>query len=63
MEKDLLYYEIEEDEDNEVLTLPYYYVMYLDDEGRKHIATITNINYFNYIKDRFTLLEYKYITE
>lgn len=42
-----------DEEDTEVLVAPYYIVWYIDDEGRRHIATVTNESYLHYLEDRF----------
>lgn len=44
-----------------VIAPPYYRVMYVDDDGRKHIAEIKDASYLQYLKDRFTVLECKFI--
>ena len=45
----------------EVITPPYYKIIYIDDYGYKHLATIKDINYLTYLKDRFIILECKLV--
>ena len=42
---------------------PYYRVLYIDDQGNKHLATIAaqNVSYLNFLKDRFCILEVQVI--
>lgn len=51
------------DDEIEVIKPPYYRVMYIDDEGRKHLATVTHLTYLQYLKDRFTVVECTLVTE
>lgn len=39
-----------DEEREEVITPPYYKIMYIDDYGYKHLATIKDINYLTYLK-------------
>lgn len=50
-------------DDDEFMAIvpPYYRVMYIDDNGRKHIAEIKDASYLQYLKDRFTVVECKFI--
>lgn len=50
-----------DEEREEVITPPYYKIMYIDDCGYKHLATIKDINYLTYLKDRFIILECKLV--
>lgn len=52
---------IDFDDDYEVIVPPYYRVMYIDDEGRKHIAVVNNASYLQFLKDRFIVTECKFI--
>lgn len=50
-----------EEEEEMIIRPPYYRVLYKDDEGRTHLATVKDLNYFDYLKDRFFIIEYKFI--
>lgn len=50
-----------DDDEREVIVPPYYRVMYVDDEGRKHIAVVNDASYLRYLEDRFGLLDCKFI--
>jgi len=52
------YYDI--DEKIEILP-PYWWVEYVDDWGDKHIATIKNQNYLNYLETNFIIIDKKNI--
>lgn len=52
-----------DEEEYEVIKLPYYRVYYKDDWGQKHIATIKESGYLNFLIDRFTVISYSYIKE
>lgn len=60
MEK-LNYYDEEEKE--KVIAPPYYRVMYIDDEGRTHLATIKDKLYLQFLQDRFIIKECVYVAE
>lgn len=49
------------DEEEEVIVPPYYRVMYVDDCGYKHLATVKDINYLQFLKERFAVLECKLV--
>lgn len=49
------------DEDEVVLVPPYYVVIYVDDYGYKHIATVKDKVYLAYLKQRFIILECKIV--
>lgn len=49
------------DEDEVVLVPPYYVVIYVDDYGYKHIATVKDEVYLAYLKQRFIILECKIV--
>lgn len=50
-----------DEEREEIIVPPYYKVMYIDDYGYKHLATIKDINYLAFLKDRFIILECKLV--
>lgn len=50
-----------ENEDLEIIMPPYYRVMYVDDCGYKHLATVQDTHYLAFLKDRFIILECKFI--
>ena len=56
--KDILQYD---EEREEIIVPPYYKVIYIDDCGYKHLATIKDINYLTFLKDRFIILECKLV--
>lgn len=62
-EKDLevKLYNTYDDEEDDRITAPYWYVMYVDYDGHKHIATIKDEAYLQYIKNTYTILDCKYI--
>ena len=55
--------EFYDDDEKEVLKAPYYIVFYIDDYGYKHVATIKDESYLHYIRDRFIVVETKFIAE
>ena len=59
MEKN--YYDYDDDE--RVLVPPYWIVEYVDDYGRKHIATITDKEYLECLKDRYDVTKVEVIEE
>lgn len=50
-----------DEEELEVLLPPYYKVMYVDDYGYKHLATVKDINYLEYLRNRFGLSECQFV--
>ena len=62
MEKDLRL-EIDEKDEDEVITLPYYVVTYVDDYNKTHIATIKDTLYLHFIEDRFYVKDCTYFHE
>ena len=52
-----------DDEEEVVLTAPYYIITYVDDYNKTHIATIKDTLYLQFIKDRFCVKECRYIPE
>lgn len=51
------------EEESEKITFPYYLVEYVDDEGKTHLAVVQDDLYLNFLKDRFFIIEIKYIKE
>ena len=45
-----------DEEREEVITPPYYKIMYIDDYGYKHLATIKDINYLSITPSQFSHL-------
>ena len=62
MEKDLRL-EIDEKDEDEVITLPYYVVTYIDDYNKTHIATVKDTLYLHFIEDRFYVKDCTYFHE
>lgn len=46
-----------DEEEEKIITPPYYRVMYVDDMGKKHIAIVTDLYYLQFLKDRYGLEE------
>ncbi len=51
------------DEEETVITAPYYCVTYVDDWNRVHMAMIKDLIYLEFIKDRFYVKECRFIEE
>ena len=49
------------DDDERVLVPPYWMVEYVDDYGRKHIATIADKQYLEFLKERYDVIDIKVI--
>lgn len=49
-------------EDEVIVLPPYWLIMYIDDQGQKHIATIKDKNYLIFIESRYRILDKKAIT-
>lgn len=49
------------DDDEKVLVPPYWIVEYIDDYGRRHIATITDKEYLAFLKNRYDVVKIKVI--
>lgn len=47
------------DEEDEVITVPYYVVTYVDDCLRTHIATVKEEWYLRFLEDRYYIKECK----
>ena len=45
------------EEEEYIVLPPYWFVMYLDDQGQKHIATIKDKDYLFFIENRYCVLE------
>lgn len=61
MEKDLKIVFTFDDEEDEVITAPYYIVTYVDDYLRTHIATVKEEWYLRFLEDRYCIKECKHI--
>lgn len=61
MEKDLKMVFTFDNEENEVITAPYYIVTYVDDYLRTHIATVKEEWYLRFLEDRYYIKECKHI--
>lgn len=49
-------------EEEEIIILPpYWWVEYVDDCGQKHIATVKDKNYVDYLKETYEIIEEKII--
>lgn len=62
MEKDLKIVFTFDEEEDEVITVPYYVVTYVDDYLRTHIATVKEEWYLRFLKDKYYIKECKYIS-
>ena len=63
MKKDMELNMIREDDEEVVITAPYYIITYVDDYNRTHMATIKDTLYLQFLKDRFYVKECKFIAE
>lgn len=61
MEKDLKIVFTFDEEEDEIITVPYYVVTYVDDYLRTHIATVKEEWYLRFLKDKYYIKECKYI--
>ncbi|MBQ9731161.1 MAG: hypothetical protein IJV94_03465 [Bacilli bacterium] len=61
MEKDLKMVFTLDDEEDEVITVPYYVVTYVDDCLRTHIATVKEEWYLRFLEDRYYIKDCKRI--
>lgn len=62
MEKDLkIVFTFDEEEEDEVITVPYYVVTYVDDCLRTHIATVKEEWYLRFLEDRYYIKDCKYV--
>jgi hypothetical protein len=55
--------ETDYEEDEGVITAPYYCVIYTDDWNRTHMAMIKDVIYLEFIKERFYVKECRFIAE
>ena len=55
--------EDELDDEEMVLTPPYYNVTYVDDYNRTHMALIKDSTYVHFLQDRFYVKDCVYISE
>lgn len=64
MEKELekLVIRVEEEEDD-VINVPYYFVTYVDDWNRTHMATVKEEWYLRFLEDRYYVKDCKYVGE
>ena len=62
MEKEEIYIQIEDDEE-EVIKPPYWWVEYIDDYGHKHLATIKDEAYLKYLQTNYSVISVKAIGE
>lgn len=62
MEKDLERLNLDNEEED-VLVAPYYIITYVDDWNKTHIAMIKDTLYLQFLKDRFSVKDCKYIAE
>lgn len=51
------------EEESEKIAFPYYLVEYVDDERKIHLAVVQDDLYLRFLKDRFFIIEIKYIKE
>lgn len=62
MEKDLeKLIDIYEDDEDDVITAPYYFVTYVDHSDRTHIATVKEDWYLHFLEDRYCIKECKFV--
>lgn len=62
MEKEENYIQIEDDEE-EIIKPPYWWVEYIDDYGYKHLATIKDEAYLKYLQTNYSVTSVKAIGE
>lgn len=62
MEKEKNYIQIEDDEE-EIVKPPYWWVEYVDNCGYKHLATIKNETYFKYLQMNYLITNVKIINK
>ena len=61
MEKDLKIVFTFDEEEDEVITVPYYVVTYVDDCSRTHIATVKEEWYLRFLEDRYYIKDCKHV--
>lgn len=62
MEKDFNVFNFQ-DEDEYVITKPYYYVEYIDDFNKTHLATIKEDWYLHFLEHRYIVKECRLIED
>ena len=62
MEKEKIYIQIEDDEE-EIIKPPYWWVEYIDDCGYKHLATVKDETYLKYLQTNYSVISVKVIGE
>jgi hypothetical protein len=50
-----------EDEKEYYLLPPYYVVLYIDYDGKTHMATIKDLTYLQYLKENYLIKQCNYI--
>ncbi len=50
------------DEEDEIIKAPYWLIEYTDDCGHKHLATITNKDYLEYLQNNYSVINIKFIS-
>jgi len=50
-------------DEEEIVTIPYYETIYLDDNNVKHLAKVKDIESLMFMKNRFEILQCDYIKE
>ena len=61
MEKDFKIVFTFDEEEDEVITVPYYVVTYVDDCLRTHIATVKEEWYLRFLEDRYYIKDCKHV--
>ena len=61
MEKDLKIVFTFDEEEDEVITVPYYVVTYVDECLRTHIATVKEEWYLRFLEDRYYIKDCKHV--
>ena len=62
MEKEKFYIQYEDDED-EVIKAPYWWVEYIDDCGYRHLAAVKDETYLKYLQTNYSIISIKVIGE
>ena len=62
MEKEKIYIQIEDDEE-EVNKPPYWWVEYIDDCGYRHLAIVKDETYLKYLQTNYSVISVKVIGE
>ena len=61
MGKDLKIVFTFDEEEDEVITVPYYVVTYVDDCSRTHMATVKEEWYLRFLEDRYYIKDCKHV--